>query len=688
MTNLNRSLQIFFWSIAFIYVVSWSLIITQVDLWWQLSEGARILQTWTLPTAPAGAFGLPAAPYFDEYAGYEVVLALLFKIGGFPGLWMIFAAIYLGIMFLPVAASTQKYPAFDFSSTAAMLSAGLLMRERLEQRPELVAGLLLVVLMVILRKSLLEKITARTLATLFFLFVAWTNTHSTFVIGFFTLGLWIACEVFLKFRTVPFPTLLRGTVSMSGVALIAAMVSPYGPRRLLFPFMQAFDPGSTALSPEMWPINDFSSVAGILAMIAILLLAWGILTTRGVPLWLMLFSLFAVIISVKSFRFINILAIAVLFVYAARAESTATNKPAGPLLLTLFKDVALSLLCVFFIFGDALSFYFTYLEMRAENHLATHTRRFAPDICATKVADGNGRVPVLCGHGIGSYLSLEGNSQFRPLLDSGLSHFSGYYKRYFFFLWHEPAALELVLQDLHVDYVILNRETFPWTQTLHRLHDWQFVTCDTTGILWKRSPNEPHPLSATQRGEVEAAVTALQQSGEIVGAYDYSTLLDDPAKSLGILELYKGPEWSEAFFNSLCAWVDSLSPSVVADFLAGDHPRPYPLIDAILSARLGPDVFAKFAAADPPGPRPWFWKALEVRTALQKGDVAHARAVFDTISPTPISSVTYYYLWHQVHSDSTGLSAYGQWQTWDDQARQLIASMSVRLNERMVELGL
>src|SRR5271167_697904 len=130
MRNLNRSLQIFLWSYAFIYVVSCSLQITQVDLWWQLSEGAHILRTWTLPSGPVAAFGLPATPYFDEYAGYEMVLALLFKIGGFPGLSMVFAAVYLAILFLPVATSGQKYPAFDFSSTAAVLFAGILMKER------------------------------------------------------------------------------------------------------------------------------------------------------------------------------------------------------------------------------------------------------------------------------------------------------------------------------------------------------------------------------------------------------------------------------------------------------------------------------------------------------------------------------------------------------------------------------
>jgi hypothetical protein len=686
MTNLNRSLQIFFWGFAFIYVVMCSLQITQVDLWWQLSEGARILHTGTLPTAPAAAFGLPASPYFDEYAGYEVVLALLFKIAGFPGLWMIFVAVYLAVIFLPIATSTQKYPAFDFSSTMAMLFCGILMKERLEQRPELVGALLLVLLLATLRKSLLENVPARTLAVLFFIFVVWTNTHSTFVIGFFTLGQWIACEVILKFNKVPAKALLRGALAMGGIALVAAMVNPYGPRRLLFPFLQAFDPGSTALSVEMWPINDFTTVAGILAIVAISLLVWGILTTRNVPLWLILFSLFAVVISLRSFRFINILAIAVLFVYAARAESAAPKKPTSVLGLALAWDVALCLLCVFLIFGDAYGFIFTYEEMRAENRLATHTRRFAPDICALRVSDSNVRVPALCGHGTGSYLSFAGNSPFRPLLDSGLSHFSSDTKRYFFFLWDEPAAFYLALQDLQVNYVIVNQETFHWTSTLHQLPGWELLTCDADGMLWKRSPDGPHPLSPAQKDQVEKVLKDLKEKGETVSAFEYSTLLDKPAESLGILEESTGRGWSAAFFNSFCAWVDLLAPSTINEFLAAKHERSYPLVDAILSARLGPDVLAKFVATDPPGPRPWFWQALQVRAALQKGDRNQARTLFETISPAPLASVAYYRLWHQVHPDPAALNAYGRWQTWDDEARQLIESMSARLNDRMMEL--
>lgn len=688
MTNLSRSLQIFFWAYAFIYVVSCSLSITQVDLWWQLSEGMRILHSWTLPTAPVAAFGIPADPYFDEYAGYEVVLATLFKIGGFPALWIIFAAIYLAIVFLPISTSTQKYPAFDFSSTLAMLFAGILMKQRLEQRPELVGGLLLVLLMVILRRSKLEEIPRRTLVALFFLFVVWTNTHSSFIIGLFVMGQWMLCEYIMKYRRFALPDFFPGALAMGFAALVGAMVNPYGPRRLAFPFMQGFDPGSTALSPEMWPITDFTSVAGILATISIVLLVWGILTTRGVPLWLMLFSLFAVIVSLRSFRFINILAIAVLFVYASRAESVALQKPKMPSRwLSLSKDVALCLLCVVTIFGGAFSYLFTYDEMRGEKQLAAHTIRFAPDISSVREEPGNGRIPALCGHGIGSYVSFGDNSQFSPILDSGLAHFSGDTKRYFYFVWEKPEALELALLQLKIDYVLVDRETVPWAATMARLPGWKLVTCDTYGLLWARSDGST-TLSPTMRTQVEACVELILQRGETISAFYYSTLLDDPVRSLNIIETYGGKAWREWTFTYFDAWIHTLPVTVIEKYLASEHPHQYPLIDAMLAARLGPDHFEKYAATNPAGPRSWYWDAVEARSALEKGDKSRAKAILDSIQPAPISSVTYYELWNEANGgDLSELNKYGRWQTWNPEAKEFMGGVSSQLNRRITELN-
>jgi hypothetical protein len=487
----------------------------------------------------------------------------------------------------------------------------------------------------------------------------------------------------LKFRQFSPALLVRNAAALGAAAVIASCLSPYGPQRLLFPFWQAADAGSTALSPEMWPITDPTTVAGILVSISTILLLWGLFTTRKVPLWLILFSFFAIYISFKSFRFINMLAIATLFIYAVRSDSR--RRYPSPFPIRALKDAALCLLCVFLLFLDAFSYIFAYDEMRAERHVGMRTVRFAPALCELRVDDTANRVPVLCGHGIGSYLSF-GDSQFRPLLDSGLSHFSDDTKRYFFFVWRNPEALEIALQHLHVNYLFLNQDTFFWIPTLHRLPDWQFVTCDSAGMIFKRTTTAA-PLTPGQRDLISRSMEKIKEGGETGAAYEYSTLLDDPAQSLDIVEQFDGRQWSDSHFNYFSAWAKTLPASFVEKYLTGDHSHSFPVIDGILAARLGPDQFEKFAATNPPGPRPWFWKALEAQCALEKGDAARAKTVFDSIQPVPISSCTYYQLWHAVNgTDAADLSAYGRWETWDDAAKQLMVTTSSRLNDRLTEL--
>ena len=261
----------------------------------------------------------------------------------------------------------------------------------------------------------------------------------------------MGCEMVLNFQTIPIASLIRHALIAAGVTVAGALLNPYGPQRFLFPFEQASDPGSTALSQEMWPLTDFGMIPGQLLLIMVALLISGVCwTTRGVPAWLILFSIFSVFMAFKGYRFVNFLVISVLFVYAARIEREPI--PSRLWVFDVLKGAALGLLCMVLIFGAAFTFNLTYQEMRFEPRLAVHTRRFADNICALKVTDSNTRVPILCEHGVGSYLSF-GDSQFRPLLDSGLSHFSDDTKRYFFFLWHEPDALDLGLQHLNVDYV-------------------------------------------------------------------------------------------------------------------------------------------------------------------------------------------------------------------------------------------
>ncbi|MDB4793672.1 hypothetical protein OAG63_01415, partial [Methylacidiphilales bacterium] len=312
MTGLTRSLHVFLWSCVIVYIAISSLRINQVDIWWQLPEGLHLLHTWQLPTQAPAAFGLPPSPYFDDYAGYELILAIIYHIGGFVGIWVIFAFAFLGIFFLPLITSPKKHRDLGLLSTLLFLAAAILMLNRFEERPDTMGSLLLVILICLLRSRTLESLDWRHLLALFTIFLFWTNTHSSFIIGLFVLFLWLAqeCLIGRPFNPKLIPSGKAGLVA--GIALCACALNPYGVWRFCFPFLQQIDPGSTALSLEMQPVVLYSA-PGIAIFLASLLLFFGLLSPKRPPLWLCCFALVALIMTIKSFRYVNFLAVALLF---------------------------------------------------------------------------------------------------------------------------------------------------------------------------------------------------------------------------------------------------------------------------------------------------------------------------------------------------------------------------------------
>jgi hypothetical protein len=437
----------------------------------------------------------------------------------------------------------------------------------------------------------------------------------------------------------------------------------------------------------MWPVSYFSTPYEVF-LVALVLLAWAIITTRGLAPWLIAFSIFSVVMSFKNFRFIDLTAISLLFAYAARHEPAAERVRPLPALVTVLRDLALCLLCLFIMLLDVFNVLTSSSELRSERRMATHGLRYASDIAEYPAGTEEKRAPVLCGYSMGSYLSFAGNGHFRPLLDSGFIHFSDETKRYYFFVWCEPEALESALDHLSVNYALLDPDTFQWIPTLHRMKDWEFVACTANGMIWKRNASGTNALSEADRAEVADTVAALSRNGNVTGAFAYSTLLDDPKESLGILAGYGGPPWTEAMFNSVRAWVDSIPREDAQAFLADPRCGHAPLLEAILCAKLGPDTYDKFIASGPKEQGRWQWKILAVEELLQKGDRDEARKVFDSISPAPVSSSSYYRLWHLVHDGASGpaLSRYGEWQAWDGNGVQFIEEVSARLNERIASM--
>jgi hypothetical protein len=100
--TINRSLGLVLWCALLVGIVLMSFGERRVDLWWQLTDGLALLDWYHLPTAPLVAFGFPNQPFVDEYSLYEIVLALLFYLGGFTAIHAAFIAVYLLIFAVPL----------------------------------------------------------------------------------------------------------------------------------------------------------------------------------------------------------------------------------------------------------------------------------------------------------------------------------------------------------------------------------------------------------------------------------------------------------------------------------------------------------------------------------------------------------------------------------------------------------
>jgi hypothetical protein len=689
MNRISESLRILLWSCVFIYVVICSLQITQVDVWWQLSEGFHILQTFHLPTQPVTAYGLPANPYFDEYAGYEVVLACFYKAFGFGGLWLLFIGIFLTIIFLPSFYSRKTLPAFDIFSCLSLLLIGVFMKARLSQRPELVGILLQVLVMLRLREWKLETVTLRSSLPFFFIFLVWTNTHSSFVIGGFTVCLWIACEFILKSRTIFVGLMLKNALILGVVGLIAVSLNPYGLERLCFPFWQALDPGATALSPEMWPIEKDQKVLRFMMWVSIFLFLRVFLSSRSTSLWLILFSAFSIYMTFQSSRWCSFLALALLFVYAARDAQMKSPNWRSPFLGVL-RVAGLSLLCLFMLFGDAFSFNLALNEMRGEKRFVTPMARFF-ELPEAGLNVSGAPIPVLCGDGEGSYLSFDGNRGFRPLIDTGLAHFSNETKRYFFMIWHEPKALGLAIHSLDVDHVVVNRDNLQWILFLRACPGWKVTACTSHGMLWERTSGAIYVSDPADAAKIAKSRDSLLNGDQIYGAFCYSTLIDSPRESLVILTQFDR-EWSDPLFNYFNLWLDTVPRSTIQEFVSSKQARDNLLLTAILAQRLGPPAYDEFFKTIPQGPKPVLWEILSVRNEIARGNVKQARSILDAISTNQPSSLTYYTLRKKLNEEDSnakpgGMSAFGQWQTWDEDAAEFVRSYSLVLNNRIAYLN-
>ena len=234
------------------------------DLWWHIKVGQDILTTHHLPTADTYSFTVHGTPWVAyEWVG-EVLLAAVQRAWGLQGLLALNlalgAAVVLGLYGLATLRSGNSKAAFVACGIVFYLAVVFF-----TLRPQMLAYVFLVLTLIILERFRQGR--SGTLWLLPPLFLLWVNTHGTFVVGLFAVGVYIVSGLFemrsngVESRRWTGAQRLQLELAFLG-SLVALTVTPYGPKLAAFPVDMAFSHPAIAASIVEWQPLPFNSAPG------------------------------------------------------------------------------------------------------------------------------------------------------------------------------------------------------------------------------------------------------------------------------------------------------------------------------------------------------------------------------------------------------------------------------------------
>ena len=239
-----------------------------VDLAYHLRVGAEILATGRIPTTDTLTYTVAGRPWVDQQWGAEVILAAVYRAGGWTALAVLRAALVGTTFGLVALAIRGRNPALTLRTVALLsLAAFVVSVTTLALRPQLIGMALFAVTLVLIAD---RRDHPRRLWAIPVLVVVWANVHGSFVFGPVLLGLaWLED----LHEDAPRRHL---ALAVALVAAVAACVTPFGPGVWVYAAGLTTNPLITGRITEWQPtsLRDvpgtlfFASVAGVAALLA------------------------------------------------------------------------------------------------------------------------------------------------------------------------------------------------------------------------------------------------------------------------------------------------------------------------------------------------------------------------------------------------------------------------------------
>ncbi len=280
------------------------------DVWWHLKTGQWIAQTRTVPHADSFSFTRAGYPWVAHEWLSELLIYGIYRVGGWGGLIVVFAAMVSATFFLVYLRSAPD----PYSSGVVVLLGAWATAPVWGVRPQVVSLLLTSLWFLILERS--ER-NPRLLWWTLPLTVLWVNLHAGFALGLVLLLLFLAGELLEQFTSSrpASHTRLRALAIAFLFDLLLVPLNPNGAQMYFYPVdtlrskaMQNYI--AEWASPNFHHADYVPFLLLLLAMTASL--AWSRVRVRARDILLLTVSTFAALSSIRMIPFFVLVAAPIL----------------------------------------------------------------------------------------------------------------------------------------------------------------------------------------------------------------------------------------------------------------------------------------------------------------------------------------------------------------------------------------
>jgi len=245
------------------------------DLWWHLKIGQIIWNTHQIPRTDLFSFTALGHSWVDHEWLSQLVLYLVYHVGGYPALvlWLcVIASTIVVLTYVLCGCWSGNWKVSLLGAIAALF----FLTVSLAIRPLLIGHLFLVVELLLLYYGIVRR--GRSIWALPVLFVVWANCHGSFLLGLFILMFAVAgsCLKFAARRLRPGcdrAIAIRLGVVL-GLSLLAPLINPVGLSLVTYPVNVAWAQPEGTGNVEEWKALDIHDpraigLAAVLALVVI-----------------------------------------------------------------------------------------------------------------------------------------------------------------------------------------------------------------------------------------------------------------------------------------------------------------------------------------------------------------------------------------------------------------------------------